>query len=158
MSLKESEGPQMPLQVDLKTDREKRLALRVVGHIMSNKMVNTDTFIRLMPTFWRIIEEVEIEVISGNMIGDVQDIDLSLTGECVRKYIRMRSGPSRSRWREARRDSRIGGKTLHNITSVSKHNVSGTFKSGDEDGGIGWRQNHKMETGRDRDHSSPKRS
>ncbi|KAK2649118.1 hypothetical protein Ddye_016607, partial [Dipteronia dyeriana] len=45
---------------------EKRLAFRLVSRILSNKIVNRETFIRLMPTFWRTVDEVETKIVSGN--------------------------------------------------------------------------------------------
>ncbi|TXG72948.1 hypothetical protein EZV62_001527 [Acer yangbiense] len=66
LSLKEKEGPLMPLQTVMKEDGERRLALKLVGKIMANKMVNRDAFNGVIPKFWRTLEEFEIEVIEGN--------------------------------------------------------------------------------------------
>ncbi|KAK2662225.1 hypothetical protein Ddye_000799 [Dipteronia dyeriana] len=60
LALKDKEGPLMLLQADLKVDGEKRLVLRLIGMFL------------------------------GNMIGEVREIDVSLSGECVEKYIRVR--------------------------------------------------------------------
>ncbi|TXG55262.1 hypothetical protein EZV62_020518 [Acer yangbiense] len=50
----------------LKDDGEKRLVLHLVGKILSNKLVNRDAFINLIPRIWHIKKEVEIEVVDGN--------------------------------------------------------------------------------------------
>ncbi|KAK3210815.1 hypothetical protein Dsin_015521 [Dipteronia sinensis] len=59
LSLKEKEGPLLALQSNLSKDGEQRLSLRLVSKILSNKLVNRDTFVNLMPRIWRIREEVE---------------------------------------------------------------------------------------------------
>ncbi|TXG71339.1 hypothetical protein EZV62_006274 [Acer yangbiense] len=69
LSLKEKEGPLKPLQIDLKDDGEKQLALRLVGKVLSSKMINRAAFIAIMPKIWRTMAEVEIEVIDGNMFS-----------------------------------------------------------------------------------------
>ena len=66
LSLKEKEGPLMPLQVDLKTDGVKRMGFRLIGKLISNKLVNRDAFTSLFPRIWRTMEDFEIEVLSGN--------------------------------------------------------------------------------------------
>ncbi|KAK2648273.1 hypothetical protein Ddye_015762 [Dipteronia dyeriana] len=69
LSLKENDGPLMPLKVDLKDEGEKRLVVRLVGKVLSNKLVNMDAFIHLIPKIWKIKKEVEIEVVDGNMFS-----------------------------------------------------------------------------------------
>ncbi|KAK2650411.1 hypothetical protein Ddye_017900 [Dipteronia dyeriana] len=49
LTLKEREGPVMPLQGNSKDVRVRRLALRLVGKILSNKLVNMDAFITHIP-------------------------------------------------------------------------------------------------------------
>ncbi|KAK3182831.1 hypothetical protein Dsin_030117 [Dipteronia sinensis] len=63
---KEMEGPLKPLHVNLKARGEKRLACRLVGELLSNKNVNSDAFISVLPKIRKFIEDVEIEVVSGN--------------------------------------------------------------------------------------------
>ncbi|KAK3224556.1 hypothetical protein Dsin_011581 [Dipteronia sinensis] len=58
----------MPLQLGLKDDGEKRLALRLVGKILSNTLVNRDTFIGVIPKIGCTLEEFEIEFIDGNIV------------------------------------------------------------------------------------------
>ncbi|TXG55227.1 hypothetical protein EZV62_020483 [Acer yangbiense] len=74
LSLKEKYGPLMPLQVDLKNKGEKLLALRLVGKILSNKLVNRE----------------EIGIFLGKMIGDFKEVDVGPSGECVGKFLRVR--------------------------------------------------------------------
>ncbi|TXG53849.1 hypothetical protein EZV62_019105 [Acer yangbiense] len=69
LSLKEKEGPLKPLQIALKDDGEKWLALRLVGKVMSDKMINRVAFIATIPKIWRTMEDVEIEVIDGNVFS-----------------------------------------------------------------------------------------
>ncbi|TXG72009.1 hypothetical protein EZV62_000588 [Acer yangbiense] len=66
LSLKDSEGPLMPLKVELKKDGVKRMGFRLIGKLLSNKLVNRDAFTSLFPRIWRTMEDFEIEVISGN--------------------------------------------------------------------------------------------
>ena len=49
LSLKDKEGLLMPLQEGLRDDGGKRLALRLAGRIKSNKLVNRDALINLIP-------------------------------------------------------------------------------------------------------------
>jgi hypothetical protein len=69
LTLKEREGPLQPLATNLKDGGEKRLALRLVGKLLSTKLVNRTAFIDLMPRIWRIKEGVEIEVVDGNIFS-----------------------------------------------------------------------------------------
>ncbi|KAK3212697.1 hypothetical protein Dsin_017403 [Dipteronia sinensis] len=69
LSLKEKKGPLMPFQVDLKDEGEKRLALCLVGKVLSNKLVNREAFIHLIPRIWKIKREVDIEVVDGNVFS-----------------------------------------------------------------------------------------
>ncbi|TXG70544.1 hypothetical protein EZV62_005479 [Acer yangbiense] len=66
LSLKDKVGPLMPLQTGLKDDGEKRLALLLASRIKSNKLVNREAFINLIPRIWRLRYGVDIEVIEGN--------------------------------------------------------------------------------------------
>ena len=63
LSLKDKEGPLMPLREGLRDDGGKRLTLRLASRIKSNKLVNRDTFINLIPKIWRLRYGVDIEVI-----------------------------------------------------------------------------------------------
>ncbi|TXG70568.1 hypothetical protein EZV62_005503 [Acer yangbiense] len=65
LSLKDKEGPLMPLRTGLK-DGEKGLVLRLASRIKSNKLVNRDAFINLILRIWRLRYGVDIEVIEGN--------------------------------------------------------------------------------------------
>ncbi|TXG70041.1 hypothetical protein EZV62_004976 [Acer yangbiense] len=81
LTLKEKEGPLEPLQIGLKSDGEKRLALKLVGKFLSNKLVNRAAFISMIPRIWKTKNHVDIEV---------REIDTGPSGECVWKYIRVR--------------------------------------------------------------------
>ncbi|TXG48918.1 hypothetical protein EZV62_024793 [Acer yangbiense] len=59
----------MPLQKALKDDGEKRLALRFVGKILSNKLVNRDAFIHMIPKIWKIKQGVKTEVVDENIFS-----------------------------------------------------------------------------------------
>ena len=48
MTLLENKGPMHLLQTDLKKAGFRRLALSLVGKVLTNKMVNRDGFIRLI--------------------------------------------------------------------------------------------------------------
>ncbi|KAK2639395.1 hypothetical protein Ddye_027190 [Dipteronia dyeriana] len=67
ISLKDQEGNLVPLQVGLRVDGEKRP--RLVGKILSNKLVNREAFIGVIPKIWRTLEEFEIEAIEGNIFS-----------------------------------------------------------------------------------------
>ncbi|KAK3231576.1 hypothetical protein Dsin_003457 [Dipteronia sinensis] len=67
LSLKEEEGPLMSLNTDLKDDGEKILAFRLVGEVLSNKLVNREVFISTILRIWRLVERADIEVIDGNV-------------------------------------------------------------------------------------------
>ncbi|TXG57331.1 hypothetical protein EZV62_018644 [Acer yangbiense] len=69
LSLKEKEGPLMPLKKTLKDDGEKRLGLKLVGKILSNKLVNWDAFMHLIPKIWKIKQGVDIEVVGENIFS-----------------------------------------------------------------------------------------
>ncbi|KAK3204613.1 hypothetical protein Dsin_018659 [Dipteronia sinensis] len=69
LSLKEKEGPLMPLLTVLRNDGENRLALRLVGKMLSSKLVNREAFIHLIPKFWKIKQGVEIEVVDRNVFS-----------------------------------------------------------------------------------------
>ncbi|TXG73941.1 hypothetical protein EZV62_002520 [Acer yangbiense] len=53
----------------LKDDGRKRLAFRLVGKILSNKLVNREAFTTLIPEIWKIKQGVEIEVVDGNVFS-----------------------------------------------------------------------------------------
>ncbi|KAK3182741.1 hypothetical protein Dsin_030027 [Dipteronia sinensis] len=61
LTLKENEGPLQSLQVNLKEDGVKRLGHRLVGKLLSSKLVNIDVFTMLIPKIWLTVEEVETE-------------------------------------------------------------------------------------------------
>ena len=63
LSLIDKEGPLMPLQDDLKTDGVKWMGFRLIGKLLSNKLVNRDAFTSLFPRIWRTMEDFETEVI-----------------------------------------------------------------------------------------------
>ncbi|TXG48491.1 hypothetical protein EZV62_024366 [Acer yangbiense] len=75
LSLKDREGPLMPLQVDLKKDGEKRMGFRLIGKLLSSKLANRDAFISLFHRIWRTMESFDIEVISEPVgKGDIQSM------------------------------------------------------------------------------------
>ncbi|KAK3204479.1 hypothetical protein Dsin_018525 [Dipteronia sinensis] len=66
LTLKENEGPLMPMCRELTNDEVRGLALRLIGKLLSNKSVNKEAFMIVMPKIWRTLEGFEIEVIDGN--------------------------------------------------------------------------------------------
>ncbi|KAK3188887.1 hypothetical protein Dsin_028448 [Dipteronia sinensis] len=66
LSLKDREGPVMTLREGLRDDGERRLTMRLAGRIKSNRLVNMEAFINLIPKIWRLKYGVDIEVIDGN--------------------------------------------------------------------------------------------
>ncbi|KAK2656329.1 hypothetical protein Ddye_009381 [Dipteronia dyeriana] len=72
LSLKKKEGPVQSLQASLKEDGLKRLGYRLVGKLLSTKLVNREVFTMMTPKIWRTVEDVETEVLAGN--EDIQDM------------------------------------------------------------------------------------
>ncbi|TXG48274.1 hypothetical protein EZV62_027568 [Acer yangbiense] len=88
LSLKEKEGPLRQLQTSLKDDGRKRLAFRLVGKILSNKLVNREAFMTLIPKIWKIKQGMEIEVVDRNVF--------SFTFKCVEdRRMVLQGGPWR---------------------------------------------------------------
>ncbi|KAK3200635.1 hypothetical protein Dsin_024050 [Dipteronia sinensis] len=56
----------MPLRGELKDDGEKQLALRLVGKIISNKPMNHDAIMGVLPKIWATQEDFGIEVVASN--------------------------------------------------------------------------------------------
>ncbi|KAK2659159.1 hypothetical protein Ddye_005692 [Dipteronia dyeriana] len=89
-SLKDRDGPMMPLREGLRNDGEKRLALRLAGRVKSNKMVNSEVFINIIMRIWRLKHCVDVEVIDGRficrMIRKVKEVDDGGTGDYAGRY------------------------------------------------------------------------
>ncbi|KAK3180241.1 hypothetical protein Dsin_000130 [Dipteronia sinensis] len=71
LSLKEKVCP-VPVQVldtGLKGLGEQRLALCLVGKVLSTTLINREAFMSLIARIWRVTEEVEIEIVSGNIFA-----------------------------------------------------------------------------------------
>ncbi|KAK2643210.1 hypothetical protein Ddye_024973 [Dipteronia dyeriana] len=94
-TLRERDGPLMPLRAVLKNDGEKRLASRLVRKILSNKMVNQDAFMHLIPKIWKIKLDVKIEAVGGvggmcsPLISGVWRINIKFYNEGPRDLIRL---------------------------------------------------------------------
>ncbi|KAK3193191.1 hypothetical protein Dsin_024501 [Dipteronia sinensis] len=69
LTLKEKDGPLMALGASMKEDGEKRLGLRMSGKLLSAKLVNREAFFGVFPRIWRTLEEVDTEVIDGNIFS-----------------------------------------------------------------------------------------
>ncbi|TXG57659.1 hypothetical protein EZV62_015488 [Acer yangbiense] len=67
LSLLEREGPVQRLQEVLKMASAQRLALSLVGKVISNKMINRDVFMGAMGRVWQVSDCVEIEFVSSNI-------------------------------------------------------------------------------------------
>ncbi|KAK4853783.1 hypothetical protein QYF36_014514 [Acer negundo] len=67
LSIQELEGPVQSLDEGMKTRRERKLALCLVGKVMTKVLVNKDAFIRVFNTIWKLSELVDIEWVEGNI-------------------------------------------------------------------------------------------
>ncbi|KAK3210919.1 hypothetical protein Dsin_015625 [Dipteronia sinensis] len=65
MTLLEEEGPMGRLQDDLKEDGLRRLALSLVGKVLTNKKVNGEAFMGLISRVWKVRKEDHWHVIMG---------------------------------------------------------------------------------------------
>ncbi|KAK3225038.1 hypothetical protein Dsin_004900 [Dipteronia sinensis] len=66
LTLKDNDGLVMPIRRDLTIDGVRLLALRLIGKLLSNKSVNREAFMTVVPIIWRTLEGFEIKVIDGN--------------------------------------------------------------------------------------------
>ncbi|KAK2648728.1 hypothetical protein Ddye_016217 [Dipteronia dyeriana] len=82
LSLRDKEGP----DEDLKIDGEKRMAHRLVGKVLANKLVNRDVFISVISMIWSLRKGVDIE----DVFGEVVEVDEGKYGNCAGKFIRVR--------------------------------------------------------------------
>ncbi|KAK2634999.1 hypothetical protein Ddye_029791 [Dipteronia dyeriana] len=108
LSLKEKEEMLVLLQAALRDDGEKRLTLRLVGKVTTNKIVNREAFVEpqgicdiqvmdfTKATFWVQIHNVpllcmakKIGIFLGSINGEVREIDSDPSGECVGKFIKV---------------------------------------------------------------------
>ncbi|KAK2641361.1 hypothetical protein Ddye_023124 [Dipteronia dyeriana] len=69
LSVKDKDRPVQTLDVSLKVEGEQRLALCLVGKVLTNKVVNREAFLDVMKKIWRVDGGVEIEPIKGNMFA-----------------------------------------------------------------------------------------
>ncbi|TXG57107.1 hypothetical protein EZV62_018420 [Acer yangbiense] len=90
LSLIEREGPVRKLGGNLKQAALQRLSVSLVGKILTNKMVNREAFMRVISRLWHVYKGVDIESLTGEMIGDVVEVDGGLAGDCVGKFLRVR--------------------------------------------------------------------
>ncbi|KAK3205549.1 hypothetical protein Dsin_019595 [Dipteronia sinensis] len=67
LTLLEIEGPVLRLQDGLKAAGLRRLALSLVGKVLTNRLVNCEVFIGVLRKIWRVKEGVEIEFVSNNI-------------------------------------------------------------------------------------------
>ncbi|KAK4842759.1 hypothetical protein QYF36_027263 [Acer negundo] len=67
LSLEEKEGPVHRLDVDLKNHGEQKMALYLVGKVLSTKLIDRKTFMSQIGIKWRVKEEVVIENVTGNI-------------------------------------------------------------------------------------------
>ena len=67
LSIGEKESPVQILDVKLKDKGEQRLALCLVGKVLTSKVVNKDAFRDVMQRIWRVNGGVEIEPIEDNI-------------------------------------------------------------------------------------------
>ncbi|TXG51551.1 hypothetical protein EZV62_024075 [Acer yangbiense] len=94
----------------LKEATGKKLNLRLVGKVLTNKHVNREAFRLVIPRIWQTSQGFDIKVafwvqihnapllcmmkemreFLGQFIGEVVDIDVGSTGECFGKYLRVR--------------------------------------------------------------------
>ncbi|KAK3211635.1 hypothetical protein Dsin_016341 [Dipteronia sinensis] len=69
LSFKEKEWSVRTLDTKLKSMGEQRLALCLVGKILTTKLINRDAFIDVMNRVWRVNGGVEIETIKWNIFA-----------------------------------------------------------------------------------------
>ncbi|KAL5839078.1 hypothetical protein ACOSQ4_011686 [Xanthoceras sorbifolium] len=67
LSLSEDDGPIARLDDDLKEKGLRRMALSLVGKVISNRDINREAFKNTMVTIWRTKQDVEIELIGSNL-------------------------------------------------------------------------------------------
>ncbi|KAK3212812.1 hypothetical protein Dsin_017518 [Dipteronia sinensis] len=67
MSLTEKDGPVQRLHTDLRTVGIQRMALCLVGKVITNKMVNREAFLGLIGRIWQVEEGLEVEVVRHNI-------------------------------------------------------------------------------------------
>ncbi|KAK2659071.1 hypothetical protein Ddye_005604 [Dipteronia dyeriana] len=67
MSLREKDGPAQRLKLDLRTAGVQRMALSLVGKVITNKMVDREAFTGLIARTWRVEEGMEIEMVRHNV-------------------------------------------------------------------------------------------
>ncbi|KAK3198917.1 hypothetical protein Dsin_022332 [Dipteronia sinensis] len=67
MSLTEKDGPVQRLHTDLRTVGIQRVALCLVGKVITNKMVNREAFLGLIGRIWQVEEGLEVEVVRHNI-------------------------------------------------------------------------------------------
>ncbi|KAK2658544.1 hypothetical protein Ddye_005077 [Dipteronia dyeriana] len=66
LSIKELEGPVTTLDEGMKASRERKLALCMVGKVLTTYVVNKDAFIRVFYSLWKVNDGFEIELAEGN--------------------------------------------------------------------------------------------
>ncbi|KAL5798563.1 hypothetical protein ACOSQ2_003383 [Xanthoceras sorbifolium] len=84
LSLSEKEGPVVSLDASLKKIGMNKMALSLVGKVVSSKFINREAFISIISKIWKLSQEVEIEVLSTNIFvfhfRNVRDRQRILTG------------------------------------------------------------------------------
>ncbi|KAK2656064.1 hypothetical protein Ddye_009116 [Dipteronia dyeriana] len=87
LTIKEKERSVRTLDVRLKTESEQCLALCLVGKILTNKLVNKEVQIHSLPLLCLI---KDIGSFLGSMIGEVSDVDTSLTSDGSDSFLHVR--------------------------------------------------------------------
>ncbi|KAK2661449.1 hypothetical protein Ddye_000023 [Dipteronia dyeriana] len=104
LSLKEREGPVHRLHDGLKVAGAQKLALCLAGKILSLDLVNRESFQSMIARIWKVQKGVEIEISNilmlcmtkdigyylGNMLGDVREVDVGSSSDCLGKFLRVR--------------------------------------------------------------------
>ncbi|KAL5779625.1 hypothetical protein ACOSQ2_010362 [Xanthoceras sorbifolium] len=67
LSLSENDGPITQLGSDLRRLGSEKLALSLVGKIISNKAVNREAFRSTIPRIWKISHDMDIEILANNV-------------------------------------------------------------------------------------------
>ncbi|KAK3210871.1 hypothetical protein Dsin_015577 [Dipteronia sinensis] len=67
MTLLETEGHVQRLKEDLKIMGLKRMSLRLVWKVLTNKKINREVFMDVITKIWRVVDSVEIEATSKNL-------------------------------------------------------------------------------------------
>ncbi|KAL5789588.1 hypothetical protein ACOSQ2_004476 [Xanthoceras sorbifolium] len=84
LSLSEKEGPVVNLDANLKKIGLEKMALSLVGKVISNKVINREAFQSIIPKIWKLSEELEIEVLISNVFvlhfRNIQDRQRVYTG------------------------------------------------------------------------------